>query len=214
MKKPYLLPFLICLLALTAISCEKDSVLIAEEALTAEERFERLAKPQILYQYSSLNLETGEESGWIIDDKGAVRPYYKPDNAFAFLVTDHETWSKTWVAQLAVRADEAIHTIPAEEMLTHYRQSRSLHEQTLSDIALQENEPVLHAFHAFVLRSADNSHNDNQCNRNGQLGSSYTTPPPQIRRIVLQLSGYAVRDLTSPGADDLMDWLQDIDSGL
>ena len=217
MKKKYTL-LAIAALALSLFACEKEQVSIDKPStpvnLTPEQKLDQLNMPAILFQYSYVNLETGEESGWIIDRSGYVKIYHSTLSSGATPSSENEKWNEAELASLYAKATETVSNIGTEELLSRAYQGLALSKKFLSGAEVNENANYIVGFYAFTSSTSSTSQsNHNQCSG----AASYNNDTPgeaSINRMIIGLSGHLNRHETSTYATNLHQWLVALNEGL
>lgn len=203
------------LLAFSFTACEKEADYYAPtETLTPEERFDRMEKPLILFQFALRQLESGQESGWFIDREGWVRTYQKNFAPGTIASSDQTVLAEVELEYFYGAASEGIFQLEKGEMYEYLRQANSLNQGQLSTAATQANEPVSQAFFAYSQRTRTVSigqQSGNGCN-NG-MGAEYVQIT-DIYRSVLDMQGPESRRNTSLKGETIHQWLLTIQEEL
>lgn len=216
MKKSYaFLTFATSLLFL--VSCQKDELVYDQTPssvhLTSQQKLDNLSPPMVLFQYSLLNLETRQETGWIIDRSGLVKTYQTTWPADKELEANNENWHETDLANLYALASETVGSVGVDELLPRVYQGFSLSKKFLSTTQTNDQEKWLAGYYSFSPQdeSAGNYHPSHYggcsvgtMNYNTVTGNSSETI---IKRQIVHLSGYLNRYETSNYAIDLHQWL-------
>ncbi|MCO6490897.1 MAG: hypothetical protein J5I98_20940 [Phaeodactylibacter sp.] len=217
MKKTYTL-LAVAALALSLFSCQKDPAYVGqpspETALTPQQKLDRLSPPLVLFQYAFVNLETGQESGWIIDRSGNVRPYEYARDANDVPASGNEAWEEGDLANLYALATEPAAAIEIEELLKRAHQGLALSSRFLSGTETDEAASWVAGFYAFTqTTSAGNDRPHSNCYGATTYNNNIPTTT-RINRKIVNLSGHINRYETSNYATDLHQWLLNLEEGL
>lgn len=219
MKKHYTL-LAVAVLVLSLFACQKEQVEIVQPTsrapLTAQEKLDKLSLPIILFQYSFVDLETGEETGWIVDRSGNVRTYAYSRSAGNAPSSGNETWQESDLANFYALASETVATIEAEELLTRAHQGLGLSKRFLSGTETRNDASWVSGFYAFT--QSEKTSGSNGASHNSCYGApDYTNNIPtdsKIDRMIINLSGRLNRYETSNYATNLHQWLLNLNEGL
>lgn len=213
MKKhatPYLL---VLLFAIALLACEKATFTLEQSpALTIEQRFHNLKKPRVLYQYTSVDLKSGEESGWVIDAQGKLRTYSRTLSPGSLPVSEHEIWTAENFDNLYALTSGNNKNIDIEDLFNRFRQSKRLHPGFLSSPRVYQDESRASAFYVYTPQEAgiDNVVR-NWCKTNAE---DFPPGTELHNRIVLDMSGYIDRHGNSKEARELLEWMKELDRSL
>ncbi|PHN03837.1 hypothetical protein [Flavilitoribacter nigricans] len=195
------------LLAFGFTACEKETYDYASApSLTPEERFDRMEKPLILYQFAQRQLESGQESGWLIDREGWVRTYHKAYTPGSVPSSDQAVLAQLELEYLYGEASEGIFQIEKAELAEYLLQSVGLNQNQLSDRTTQEGAPLSQAFFAYAQKTTHVSAGQSGgggCNNGGNDYIQVT----QIYRSVVDLQGPESRYNTSAKGQAIHTWL-------
>lgn len=203
------------LLAFGFTACEKETSYYAPtQNLTPEERFDRMAKPLILYQFALRQVESGQESGWIIDRDGWVKTYQKTYAPGTFPSANETVLAEVELEYLYGAASEGIFQLEKGEMYEFLRQSTGLNQGQLSTLANNPGEPLAQSFFAYTQKtqhvSAQTS-GGGGCNNGG--GNEYVQIT-SINRSVIDMQGPQSRYNTSAKGQAIHQWLLTIQEEL
>jgi hypothetical protein len=199
--------FLFFLLTLGFTACEKEADHYAPaEALTPEERFERMQKPLVLYQFAVRQLESGQENGWLIDRDGWVRTYQRSYAPGVLPSTNNVTLAEVELEYLYGAASEGIFQLEKGELYEYLLRSNGLHQNQLSDPAARPGEPLSQAFYAYTQRTKHVSigqGSEGGCNGGGNEYVQIT----DIHRSVVDVKGPESRFNSSAKGQAIHQWL-------
>ncbi|MCB0560536.1 MAG: hypothetical protein H6573_25520 [Lewinellaceae bacterium] len=220
MKKQYTL-LAIAALALSLLSCEKEQTTLAPSSpqveFTAGQAVDQLSLPLVLFQYSSINLETGEETGWIIDRSGYVKAYRSTRSVGAVPSSENEIWQEAEVNALHISATETITSIGDEELLAQVRKGLSLGNKYLSEPEMDNGANWITGFYAFAQSRSTSNYDISSHNQGCNVTPDYSNPgssEAKVNRIAIDLSGRINRHGVTATATHLYDWLLALNEGL
>ncbi len=217
MEKIYAL-FTLASLLLLLTNCQKEQFgadqTAAAAQLTAQQRLDNLNPPSVLFQFSVLDLETDEESGWIIDRSGNIRTYHMVLPSGQTPQAENEIWRETEVNSLYDRTSEILGAVEIEALLARLQQSYSLNSAALTETTTNHNEKLQVSYYAFSPEYG--SSNGDRSSYDGECGAGYTDPhqnaddtaEPLVNRRIIHLSGYLNRYENSNNGVDLYQWLK------
>lgn len=204
----HLIYLFITIAAFVFTACEKDSYhYVQSEPLTPEEHFDRMEKPLVLFHFAQRHLETGTESGWIIDREGWVRTYQKIFAPNVVPSADHLVLAELELERLYGAGSEGIFQIGKAELFEYLKQSRGLNQNQLSNVSAQPEEPMLQSFFAYTQRTSHVSTGNGGCN----YGDPAYVKITQIHRSIVDMQGHQNRYNTSAKGEAVHQWLLDLD---
>ncbi len=202
------------LLAFGFTACEKETTSYAPaQDLTPEERFDRMSKPLILYQFALRQVESGQESGWVIDRNGWVRTYQKNYAAGTFPAANETVLAELELEYLYGAASDGIFQLEKGEMYEFLRQSMGLNQSQLSNLANNAGEPLAQSFFAYTQKTQHvpaQSSGGGGCNN----GSNDYIQITSINRSVIDMQGPQSRYNTSAKGQAIHQWLLTIQEEL
>lgn len=209
MSKKYTFTALVAFLFFLS-ACQKESISTEQIApntpLSTQQRLDMLAPPLVIFQYSLSNLETGEETGWIVDRSGKLKTYKTTWPLDRELHSNNENWNENDIANLYAIATETVSSVALEELLSRVHQGNSLSKKFLTTTSINEDANWVEGFYAFSVPgagcSADMSKHQHE--HNHVTGNAYDAV---IYRQIVHLSGYFNRYETSSYAIDLHRWM-------
>lgn len=209
----HFLYLILFVLAFGFTACEKDSNEYAPQLLTPEEQFDRMAKPLVLFQFATRQIESGQESGWIIDRDGWVKTYQKEFTPGSTPSADQAVLAQVELEYLYGAASEGIFQIGKTELVEYLKNSVGLNQNQLSDLSMQPGAPINQAFFAYAQKTEHVAMEETSggCNYGG--GNDYILIT-QIRRSVIDLQGPVSRYNTSDKGQAVHQWLLNIQEEL
>lgn len=214
MKRSY--PYFTFLLSfLILFSCSTDEKEYhpnhSMTALSAQEKLEKMAPPLVLFQYSYVDLNTGIETGWIIDKVGSMKTYEYHHSSESRLSSGNQNWNELMLANLYALSTNEVGTIDFNELQNRLHQGYSLSRKFLTHTEEDHNADYQVGFYAFspseesgVVQKTFDGCDYGSPNYNPVTG---THSGASIKRQIVQLSGYYTRHETSTYATDLYQWL-------
>jgi hypothetical protein len=209
--KSYLYLAILCL-AFGFTSCEKTSDELTVIELTAEERFDRMQKPLILFHSATRQLETGKETGWIVDNQGWVKTYERSMLPGISLSSQSEVLANLELQELYDSASDRLFQLDKADLLNQLELSRAISDQHLSSIVSNSEEKVARGLFAYVQKnrqeySANAAHGE--CGP-GVGSNTMTNNYTILSRAIIDLSGPESRSATSDRGQELQQWLVDL----
>lgn len=201
------------LLAFGFTACEKDTYEYVPESLSPEERFDRMDKPLILYQFATRQVESGQENGWIIDRQGWVRMYQKTFTPGSTPSANQEVLAEVELEYLYGAATEGIFQLGKAELYDYLKQSVGLNQNQLSDLSTNQEESLSQAFFAYAQKTSHVSLGQSSGGGCNNGGSDYVQIT-QIHRSVVDLKGPESRYNASAKGQAIHQWLLTIQEEL
>ena len=207
--KKHATPYLLTLLfTLALLACEKATLTIEQApGLTLEQRFEKLDKPLVLYQFSSIDLQSGEENGWIIDHQGFLKAYHRTRPTGYLPASHHEALTRSDLNHLHALASESAGHLAVEELYPRFQLSQRLQPGFLSSQRVHQQENRVNAFYAYTNQQEGALYNSQDWCKNEAKDAPTVDLEDQVTRIVLNLSGRLDRYGNSKAAVELYKWM-------
>jgi hypothetical protein len=213
MKRPFITILVCSVLLLSFIACEQESLSLSVEAkeisLSPEELLQSTVTQDIIFQFSTVDLETGIENGWVIDREGSIKTYYF-ENKYIVPHSSNETWTEQDVEALYHQTGEVLSEVDPADLLNKFNLIQQVEPGRLSDLEVLPNSSRNTAFYAFS-RLQNNESSDPACSE-GSYDSSQS--PAQFDRLVLQISGRSNRVNQSYRAGEIVTWLSNLNQDL
>ena len=213
MKRPFF-TFLICsILLLSFISCEQDSLSLSVEgkeiSLSPEEILKNIVHQDIIFQFSAVDLETGVENGWVVDREGSIKTYYY-ENEYPVAQSSNETWTEQDLETLHLQTNETLFQVDPSDLLKKFNLIQQIEPGGLTDVEVRTTASSNTGFYAFS--KLQNNENAQPGCYAGENDSSQS--PALFNRLVLQISGRSNRINQSVRANEIVNWLSNLNQDL
>ena len=188
--------FLILCLGVTGC-LEEAEINYEPKVLEGSEYLNSYTTPSFFYHYEQRNTKTGENQGWIIDNKGNIRSY----NNLYLLLSEVNTFEAmdSYLEGTSIEGKVDLY-----ELVTHYKKN-TLINRLDPDIAYNElSSDITTTFYAYSLTSRQTeSHNDNMCMPSSSLTRS-------VARSTLDSQGKVLVSHQSENVKAVLDYLEGI----
>jgi len=222
--KNQLIPFLfVVTLMFTVIACNKEDVnsYKSDDIALSTDVKPDLFHAEVVFHLSEIDLVTGQETGWVIDQKGMVRGYAVTEALSATGVVRNDIMTTVQMNRLNGIAQKVLFEVPQEDLSAMSVLIDKVDANALSDVEKGPDATSTTAIYAYRLMPNEtveewqqeegySTSDSEEESCGGQVHSNPFAVANNYERLVINAIGASARNNTSEASQSISSWIADL----